>query len=61
MAAWYSLRSLGIFFPVLVCLDREKSGNPDGEKEKIVGKDGRKIWAALNAGRKMGKLATDLN
>jgi hypothetical protein len=25
---WYSLWSFG-FFPVLVCLDQEKSGNPD--------------------------------
>jgi hypothetical protein len=29
MAVWYSLWSLVIFFPVLVCLDQEKSGNPD--------------------------------
>jgi hypothetical protein len=28
MSVWYSLRPFGIFFPVLVCLDKEKSGNP---------------------------------
>jgi hypothetical protein len=26
MAVWYSLWSFGIFFPILVCLDLEKSG-----------------------------------
>jgi hypothetical protein len=30
MAVWYSLCSFGMYsFPVLVCLDLEKSGNPD--------------------------------
>jgi hypothetical protein len=29
MALCYSLWSIGIFFPVLVCLDKEKSGNPE--------------------------------
>jgi hypothetical protein len=28
MAVWYSLSSFGIFFPILACLDQEKSGNP---------------------------------
>jgi hypothetical protein len=28
LAVWYGLRSFGIFFPFLVCLDKEKSGNP---------------------------------
>jgi Kef-type K+ transport system membrane component KefB len=28
MAVWYTLLSFGIFFPVLVCSDQEKSGNP---------------------------------
>jgi hypothetical protein len=28
MAVWYSLCPVGILFPVLVCLDPEKSGNP---------------------------------
>jgi hypothetical protein len=31
MAVWYSLRSFVIFFPILVCLDQEKSGNPGAE------------------------------
>jgi hypothetical protein len=31
MAVWYSLWSFGTYtFPVLVCLDLDKSGNPDG-------------------------------
>jgi hypothetical protein len=29
MAIWYSLWWFGIFIPFLVCLDQEKSGNPD--------------------------------
>jgi hypothetical protein len=29
MAVWYSLWSFGIFFPVLVWLQQEKSGNPE--------------------------------
>jgi hypothetical protein len=33
MAVWYSLRSFGIFFPVFVCFDIEKSGNPDRENQ----------------------------
>jgi hypothetical protein len=28
MAVWYSLWSFVIFFPVSVCSDQEKSGNP---------------------------------
>jgi hypothetical protein len=28
MAVWYRLLSFGTFFPVLECLDKEKSGNP---------------------------------
>jgi hypothetical protein len=29
MVGWNSLWSFGIFFSILVCLDQEKSGNPD--------------------------------
>jgi hypothetical protein len=29
MALWYSLWSFGTYFPVLVCLYQEKSGNPE--------------------------------
>jgi hypothetical protein len=28
MDIWYNIGSFGIFFPVLVCLGQEKSGNP---------------------------------
>jgi hypothetical protein len=28
IAIWYNLRSFGLFFFILVCLDQEKSGNP---------------------------------
>jgi hypothetical protein len=31
---WYCLWSFGTFFPVLVCLDQEKSGNPGPERER---------------------------
>jgi hypothetical protein len=34
MGVWYSLWPFGTFFPVLVCLDREKSGSPDANSRK---------------------------
>jgi hypothetical protein len=47
MAVWYSLQSFCIFFPVLVCLDQEKSGNP------VCGCSARhpKNHAVINFGR----------
>jgi hypothetical protein len=33
MAIWCCLRSFGLFFPILVCLDQEKSGSPDVNQE----------------------------
>jgi hypothetical protein len=45
MAVWYSLWFFDIFFPVLVCLDQEKSGNPDPKGKK--GTRGRNIFLPL--------------
>jgi hypothetical protein len=43
MAVWYSLWPFAIFFPNLICLDEEKSGNPgyviDFKFSKVVAKN----------------------
>jgi hypothetical protein len=37
MTVWYSLWSFGTYtFPVLVCLDQEKSGNPGSQGAVVI-------------------------
>jgi hypothetical protein len=48
MAIWYNLWPFGIvcghlvYFPILVCLDQAKSGNPSPER-KIVGSSAARV------------------